>query len=201
MKKLNLGCASRLLEGYINIDMDSIDDIRIRYPNINIDDSIEFLQANVLELPFDDESVDEVNCDALVEHFSFKEESLFFREVKRVLKSGGNFSFSTPDFDETIKKWTQAKDDWKEFFRDDEEAIRNQHWFGNNSYSTENKWGYLTACIFGTQNGEGQFHKNAYTENKIIAICKVMGFTEPKITRFMWKKDRDVMLQVETFKK
>ena len=201
MTKINLGCASRLLEGYINVDMDSISEIRVRYPNIDIDDNIEFLQANVLNLPFDNDSVDEVRCDALVEHFSFKEESIFFNEVKRVLKSGGNFNFSTPDFDETIKKWTEAKDDWKEFFRDDDEAIKNQHWFGNNSYSVENKWGYLTACIFGTQNGEGQFHKNAYTENKIIAICKVMGFTEPKITRFMWKQNRDIMLQVETCKK
>lgn len=201
MKKLNLGCACRLLEGYINIDMDSIEDIKHRYPNVNINDNIEFIQANVLELPFDDESIDEVRCDALVEHFSFKEESLFFNEVNRVLKSGGNFNFSTPDFDETIRKWTQAKDDWKEFFRNDEEAIRNEHWFGNNSYSTENKWGYLTACIFGTQNGVGQFHKNAYTEDKIIAICKAMDFTPPKITRFIWKKDRDIMLQAETFKK
>jgi ubiquinone/menaquinone biosynthesis C-methylase UbiE len=201
MKKLNLGCACRFLEGYINIDMDSIEDIKHRYPNVNINDNIEFIQANVLELPFDDESIDEVRCDALVEHFSFKEESLFFNEVNRVLKSGGNFNFSTPDFDETIRKWTQAKDDWKEFFRNDEEAIRNEHWFGNNSYSTENKWGYLTACIFGTQNGVGQFHKNAYTEDKIIAICKAMDFTPPKITRFIWKKDRDIMLQAETFKK
>jgi len=201
MKKLNLGCACRLLEGYINIDMDSIEDIKHRYPNVNINDNIEFIQGNVLELPFDDESIDEVRCDALVEHFSFKEESLFFNEVNRVLKSGGNFNFSTPDFDETIRKWTQAKDDWKEFFRNDEEAIRNEHWFGNNSYSTENKWGYLTACIFGTQNGVGQFHKNAYTEDKIIAICKAMDFTPPKITRFIWKKDRDIMLQAETFKK
>lgn len=201
MKKLNLGCACRFLEGYINIDMDSIEDIKHRYPNVNINDNIEFIQGNVLELPFDDESIDEVRCDALVEHFSFKEESLFFNEVNRVLKSGGNFNFSTPDFDETIRKWTQAKDDWKEFFRNDEEAIRNEHWFGNNSYSTENKWGYLTACIFGTQNGVGQFHKNAYTEDKIIAICKAMDFTPPKITRFIWKKDRDIMLQAETFKK
>ena len=114
MKKLNLGCACRLLEGYINIDMDSIEEIKHRYPNVNINDNIEFIQGNVLELPFDDESIDEVRCDALVEHFSFKEESLFFNEVKRVLKSEV-FNFSTPDFDETIRKWTQAKDDWKEF--------------------------------------------------------------------------------------
>jgi predicted SAM-dependent methyltransferase len=199
MIKLNLGCASRLLKDYINIDMDSIEQIKQRYPNIEIKDNLQFIQADVLKLPFEDSSVDEVRCDALVEHFSFQEESLFFYEIKRVLKSGGKFDFSTPDFDETIKKWTEAKDDWKDFFRSDEEATRSEHWFGNNSYSTDNKWGYLTACIFGTQNGEGQFHKNAYTENKILRICEKLNFTKPKITRFIWKQDRDVMLKVETY--
>ena len=200
MLKLNLGCASRLIDGYVNIDMDSIEDIKKRYPNLKIQDKCEFLQANVLSLPFDDESVDEVRCDALVEHFSFEEESLFFHEVKRVLKPGGQLNFSTPDFDEAIKKWTQAKDDWKDFFRSDDQAIEEEHWFGNYSYSTDNKWGYLTACIFGTQNGDGQFHKNAYTEKKIIAMCEKLGFTKPKISRFAWKADRDIMLQVYTYK-
>ena len=200
MLKLNLGCASRLIDGYVNIDMDSIEDIKKRYPNLKIKDRCEFLQADVLDLPFDDESVDEVRCDALVEHFSFEEESLFFHEVKRVLKPGGQLNFSTPDFDETIKKWTQAKDDWKDFFRSDDQAIKEQHWFGNYSYSTDNKWGYLTACIFGTQNGDGQFHKNAYTEKKVIAMCEKLGFTKPKISRFAWKVDRDIMLQVYTYK-
>ena len=52
MTKINLDCASRLLKA-INVDMDSISEIRVRYPNIDIDDNIEFLQANVLNLPFD----------------------------------------------------------------------------------------------------------------------------------------------------
>ena len=43
MIRLNLGCASRLLEGYINLDMDSIEDIKKRYPNIEIKDNLEYL--------------------------------------------------------------------------------------------------------------------------------------------------------------
>ena len=51
--KLNLGCASRFLPGYINVDMDSLDQIKKRYPDINFDlvDNINFLQADVLRLP------------------------------------------------------------------------------------------------------------------------------------------------------
>jgi len=200
MIKLNLGCASRPLSGYINVDMDSLEDIKNRYPNIEINESTEFIQANVLSLPFEDGTVDEVRCDALMEHFSFKEEPQFFYEAKRVLKSGGMFNFSVPDFEDAVKKWLEAKDDWKEFFRDDDEAIQQQHWFGNYSYSTDNRWGYLTASLFGTQNGEGQFHKNAYTEGKIIAICNKMGFSKPTIERFQWKGDRDLMIRATTTK-
>ena len=105
MVKLNLGCASRLLSGYINIDLDSLEQIKERYPNIEVDDSHKFLQANILELPFEDETVDEVRADAFLEHLSFKEEPIMFREVYRVLKPGGVFKFSVPDFEDTVKKW------------------------------------------------------------------------------------------------
>ncbi len=198
--KINLGCACRLLDAYINVDLDSLENIRKRYPNTYINEHAEFIQANVLNLPFDDESIYEVRCDALMEHFSFKEESRFFYEVKRVLKPGGVFRFSVPDFEDAVTKWINAKDEWKDFYRDDDEAIEQQHWFGNYSYSTDNRWGYLTASLFGTQNGEGQFHKNAYTEDKINAICNKIGFSKPTIERFQWKGDRDLMIRAVTVK-
>ena len=203
--KLNLGCASRLLPGYTNIDIDSLEKIKRRYPDIKITtdytDSIQFLQADILNLPYEDNSADEIRADALVEHLSFLEESKFFYEVQRVLKPGGLFRFSVPDFEEAVKKWLVAKDEWKDFFRDDEEAIRQQHWFGQYSYSMDNRWGYLTAAIFGPQNGLGQFHKNAYTVPKIRAICKKLNFNDPKIEHFLWKGDRDLMISVKVTKK
>jgi predicted SAM-dependent methyltransferase len=197
--RLNLGCASRLLPGYINVDLDSLEDIKKRYPNIDIGEE-NFVQCDVLKLPFENETIDEIRADALLEHFSFLEESRFFYEVKRILKPGALLFFSVPDFEDAVKKWLAAKDEWKDFFRNDEEAIKQKHWFGQYSYSTDSRWGYLTASIFGPQNGAGQFHKNAYTESKIRAICKKLNFNEPSIERFRWKEDRDLMLRVKVIK-
>jgi predicted SAM-dependent methyltransferase len=199
--KINLGCACRLLEGYVNIDLNSLEEIKKRYPNVDIFDRREFLQADVFSLPFEDATVDEIRADALLEHFSFKEESRFFGEVKKLLKPGGLLYFSVPDFEDIVTTWLNAKDDWKDFFRDDDEAISQEHWFGQYSYSTENRWGYIMASIFGPQNGKGQFHKNAYTEAKIRAICKKLDFNEPHIERFLWKGNRDLMMGIKVTKK
>ena len=200
MIKLNLGCASRLLPGYINIDIDSLDEIIRRYPNLKIDEGQQFLQADILKLPFEDSSVDEIRADAFMEHLSFKEESRMFKEVYRALKPGGLFLFSVPDFEDLIKKWLAAEEDWRDFYRDDDEAISACHWFGQYSYSTKSRWGYLTAAIFGPQNSVGQFHKNAYTEGKIRSICNKLGFKDLEIERFLWKGSRDTMIRVKARK-
>lgn len=198
--RLNLGCGGRPLPDYINVDMDNLDALRRRYPDKTFADNIRVENYNIFALPFADGSVDEVRADAFIEHLSFAEEPLLFREVARVLKSGGKFEFSVPDFEAVCKLWLAAKDDWKDFYLMDDEAIKQQHWFGNYSYTTDNRWGYLTAMIFGSQNGEGQYHRNCYSEGKVRAICARLGLNIEKIEKFLWKGDRDPMLQVEATK-
>ena len=199
-KTINLGCASRLLEGYINIDTDSIESIKQRYPNIKVDTNHHFLQGNFFELELEENIFEEIRADSLIEHLSFKEEKIFFEKARRLLKPGGILYLETPDFESTVRKWLEAEDNWKEFYRDDNEAIEKSHWFGTYSYGFTNRWGYLMASIFGPQNGEGQFHKNAYTESKLIAIFNYIGFSEHEISRFRWKGDRDVMLRAKAVK-
>ena len=199
-KKIILGCASRLLEGYIHIDTDSIESIKQRYPNIKVDTNHHFLQGNFFELELEENIFEEIRADSLIEHLSFKEEKIFFEKARRLLKPGGILYLETPDFESTVRKWLEAEDNWKEFYRDDNEAIEKSHWFGTYSYGFTNRWGYLMASIFGPQNGEGQFHKNAYTESKLIAIFNYIGFSEHEISRFRWKGDRDVMLRAKAVK-
>jgi predicted SAM-dependent methyltransferase len=199
--KLNLGCASRPLQDYLNIDLSTIDELKERYPNIEIPENIEIFQYDIFNLPFDDGSVDEIKSDSMLEHLSFKEERLFFYEMKRVLKINGLLIFSVPDFQKTIEDWLVASDDWQDFYRDDQEAINQKHWFGTYTYDFENRWGYLMASIFGPQNSEGQFHKNAYTENKIKKVMQKIDFEIIKMENYFWKNDRNKMIYVEAIKK
>jgi SAM-dependent methyltransferase len=199
--KLNLGCASRPLLGYVNIDLDTIEEIRDRYPNISIPEGIEVFQYDIFALPYADGTVSEVKSDSLLEHLSFLEEGKFFYEMLRVLRPGGRLVFSVPDFEETVRKWLAAEDDWRDFYRNDAEAIAKEHWFGQYSYSTKSRWSYLTASIFGPQNSEGQFHKNCYTEKKIRSMLDRIGFEIDKLDFYSWKGDRDRMIEVVAIKR
>ncbi len=198
--KLNIGCGGRPLPEYINIDSDDLETLKFRYPQQQFYDNIKIYNYDILNLPFPDGSIAEVRADSLIEHLSFIEEPKFFYEVKRVLRSGGIFQFSTTNFEEIVKLWLAAEDNWKDFYRNDDKAIAQQHWFGQYSYSTQNRWGYLCAMIFGSQNGEGQFHKNCYTVSKIKAILKRLNFKELEIFHYLWKGDRDPMIHVRAMK-
>jgi hypothetical protein len=120
--------------------------------------------------------------------------------MKRVLKAGGLLVFSVPDFEDLVKKWLAADDNWLDFYRNDPQAIAQQHWFGQYSYSTKSRWGYLTAGLYGPQNSEGQFHKNCYTEKKIRAVLKYLGFRIVELSFYNWKGDRDRMISVRAEK-
>lgn len=199
--KLNLGCGGRPLPGYINVDLDTIEQLKARYPAQTFPEGIETFQYDIFNLPFDDDTIAEIRADSLLEHLSFLEEKKLFYEVKRLLSPGGIFLFEVPDFEGTVKLWLEAKDEWKDFFRNDPEAVEKKHWFGQYSYLNESRWGYLTATIFGSQNSEGQFHKNCYSIGKIRAIMRLLGFEEPEISEFKWKGDRDLMLSIKAVKK
>ncbi len=199
--RLNLGCGGRPLRGYINVDMDSLDQIRARYPNQTFDDDLIVVQYDIFNLPYPDSSVDEIRSEGLIEHLSFIDEPRFFYEVVRVLKQGGLLYLSTVDFEMTARQWLEAEDDWKDFYRNDQEAILNQHWFGAYTYKPTNRWGYLTATLYGSQNGAGQFHTNCYSEAKLRAICKRVNLDVVSIERFQWKGDRDHMLGLTATRK
>ena len=192
--KLNLGCGGRPLSGFVNVDMDTLEQIRHRYPNQHFEDDLVVKQFDIFDLPYPDNSVDEVRSEGLIEHLPFIDEPRFFHEVVRVLRPGGILYISTVDFEMAAKQWLAAEDDWKDFYRSDPEAILSQHWFGTHTYQPHNRWGYLTATFYGSQNGLGQFHTNCYSEAKLRAVCKKLNLSVVSVEKFQWKGDRDHML-------
>ena len=200
MKKINIGCGGTPLKNYINIDQDNLSSLKKRYPFKEFPKNVIIKNYNIFKLPFADSSIDEVRADGLIEHLSFIEEPKFFYEIKRVLKPKGKICLITVDFEKTVKQWLKAKDEWKNFFKNSKKAISETHWFGTYSYNFKNKWGYLTASIYGSQNGRGQFHKNCYSEKKLKSICKKLNFKVDYIKKKRWKKNRDYTLELRASK-
>ena len=54
--------------------------------------------------------------------------------------------------------------------------------------------------IFGSQNGEGQLHKDCYTIGKIRSLLSELNLTDLEISQFRWKGDRDPMIRVKAVK-
>jgi len=82
LKKVNLGSADKKKSGYINVDIN---------PEANPD----IVHDLNKPLPFENNSIDEINADYLIEHIS--NINLLFDECSRVLKTHGTLYISTPN--------------------------------------------------------------------------------------------------------
>ena len=98
--KLNLGCGDNLLDGYINVD---------KY------DKAADVQADITDLPFEDNSVDKVVAYQVIEHVPYNLNDKLFAEIFRVLKPGGTAILETPDIDVVAVKILQEgiTDQWR----------------------------------------------------------------------------------------
>jgi predicted SAM-dependent methyltransferase len=100
MIKLNLGCGSEYLDGYINCDMYA-EKVDKRFDAAKID--------------MNDNTVDEIRAYHLIEHFDFKQIFSVFSEWNRVLKSSGSLILETPDLFSTCKRFVEADENEKLF--------------------------------------------------------------------------------------
>lgn len=84
--KLNLGCGAEVKNNFINID---IDNRLLQYWN-NI-----FI-ADMQLLPFANESVDEIYCSQILEHFDVLDIPKVLSEIDRVMNIGGHLTIFVP---------------------------------------------------------------------------------------------------------
>lgn len=87
--KLNLGAGDSKIPGFTSVDLyDEAADVK----------------ADICDLPFDDDSIDEIVAYQVVEHVPYNKSQTMFEEMYRVLKPGGKATVETPDIDYVCQK-------------------------------------------------------------------------------------------------
>lgn len=99
--RLNIGCGSKILKGYINCD---------------IEDNHSKVKPDVVcdmggELPFDNGYADEIICIHALEHFPFWKHENILREFRRILKPGGLLVIEVPCMDKVIQHFLRSAEE------------------------------------------------------------------------------------------
>jgi SAM-dependent methyltransferase len=156
--RLHYGCGANVLPGWINIDT-------VCRPGVQCVD------LDLGSLPFPDHSVDAILAEHLLEHLDFAGEQRVWTETARVLRPGGRFTVEIPDFEWVCAQFLVASDEWREFYR-----VGEADHYGGCGRDLGQRWGILQTMFFGNQNGAGQYHRSAYTQAKLRALSRHLGF-------------------------
>ena len=114
---LNLGCGDRILPGFVNVDKYN--------PKADV-------EADVLDLPFADNSAERVILCHVIEHISYKRTIDLLEEIHRVLAPRGLLEIGYPEFEECVKA-----------FLNNEKGER---------------WRWWIQTLYGSQDNPGQYH-------------------------------------------
>ena len=153
--KLQIGCGSNLLPGWLNTTL---------YP---FAPGAVFLNA-CLPFPIADDSFDYVFSEHVIEHLEFEESSGMLRECHRVLRAGGRIRLATPDLRQIIALYTQP------------EAAAQQHyirWIMDNFRSQIGE--YSPAQVI-NQSFHGWRHKFIFDEETLVKALEDAGFGDVK---------------------
>jgi len=158
MVKINLGSGHDYREGYLNLDLD---------PNVRSD-----LTADARDLRmFHDESVEEVNAEHLIEHFSYQDFEKALREWKRILKHGGKLIIECPDLEALCKAFIEG--DYE------------QRWISW-PYKGDGWWSIRTH-LYGKQDRPLQFHLSGYDKWSLEVKLRSEGFRDIAFTEPRYK--------------
>lgn len=98
IRKLQLGCGTNILDGWLNIDL------------FGFDKRIVILDVRE-KFPFKDNLFDYIFCEHLIEHLDYQEGLCMLNECIRVLKPKGKIRISTPCMDFLVELYNKDKSD------------------------------------------------------------------------------------------
>lgn len=94
--KLHLGCGSKNIRGYTNID--------IRYlPGVDVVDNVKFLKS------FKSNTIDEIYACHVLEHFTRWEYISVLTRWYELLRPGGKLKIAVPDFEKIVEIYQKTK--------------------------------------------------------------------------------------------
>jgi len=137
MIRLNLGCGQDIRPGYVNVDVRNL-------PGVDL-----VLNLETDNLPYEDNSVDEILAKDVIEHFSFRNIEKVLREWHRVLKPEGLLTIQTPDFEQIVAK------------------------FNSGQIKT---WDELSYWLYGAQDYPENHHKAIFTKAELQRLLEHIGF-------------------------
>lgn len=155
--KLHLGCGSNILPGYINID-------KGQRPEVQYD-----LTSDILDLKFNDNSIDEIRSHHVFEHFHRYQAVTLMFVWNNWLKEKGKLIIETPDFEWTCRHYLNLMTPltilWNTLV-----VIKHRK-----NYFKPNKWRALRH-IFGGKEAEWANHLEGWDKFSLSSIYKLFGF-------------------------
>lgn len=169
--KLHVGCGTVYMDGWINIDNNSDNNIK------NIDINTDLRNG----LPFADNSVDFIFNEHFLEHLTWDEGLNVVKEFLRVLKPTGVLRIAMPDLADTVniymnKNW---KTDYKEYF--EKYGLTHIKTAAENININFRAWG----------------HKHLYDFEELERLLKGAGFTDIR-RRFFHESTYEDLRGLET---
>lgn len=152
--KLNLGSGDSQYAGFTSVDL--------------YDEAAE-IKADITELPFEDNSVDEIVCLQTVEHIAYNKTQKMFMEMYRVLKPGCKAHIECPDLMYAARAIVETGDIEQKWI---------QHIYGE----YHRPWDigrYGPTAV----DHEGSKHRTGFTFSSMKRICEGIGFDVEESSR------------------
>ena len=122
-----------------------------------------FVQGDILALPFADDYADLIECHQVLEHFQMKDVVPALKEMRRVLKPGGEIIITVPSFAACMLEFIRL------------EIAEN---------SNINDYIYIAQELYGNQIHNGEFHKCPMTVKLLKWFLTQAGFTGGTVAVF-----------------
>ena len=149
--KLHLGCGQRHFEGYVNIDY-PLSEHSVQQTSIADE------YANLLELRYKPNSIEEVRLHHVFEHFPRAVASALLYSWSTWLKKGGTLRIEVPDFEKTGKVALSR------FSSKKAKAVAMRH-------------------IFGSQEAHWAVHFEGYTPASLSNVMELYGFKVSEVKK------------------